>query len=267
MSVMSSPNMWDLVAIAYDNEVVPMFETFARKALELAQVAPGARIIDVACGPGTLAIHAARGGHPVQAIDYSPKMIERLVAKDIAGITAQVGDGEHLPFESAMFGGAFSLFGLIFFDDRAKGFAELRRVLEPNAKAVVTSWPGLDESPLFAAVFGAMRDALIAAGVHSTATPPVLPGLTTVDDFYREMSVSFRDVAISRVAHTALFPSIEELASSLIRTIAPIAIVRETIGFERFIPIDAAIRDAIARYLGSAPPAIELNALFGVGSA
>jgi hypothetical protein len=132
---------------------------------------------------------------------------------------------------------------------------------------VVTSWPGLDESPLYAAIFGAMRDALAAAGLHEAAPAITPPGLPTVDDFYREMSVSFREVAISRVAHRVLFPSVEALATSVGQTLAPIAALRDAIGFERFMPIDGAIRDAIARYFGSDPPALELNALFGVGSA
>jgi len=45
----------------------------------------------------------------------------------VTGVTAQVADGQALPFADGEFEAAFSMFGLMFFPDRAKGFAELRR--------------------------------------------------------------------------------------------------------------------------------------------
>jgi ubiquinone/menaquinone biosynthesis C-methylase UbiE len=259
--------MWDLVAPVYAAEVVPTFETFVRKALELAEVAPEARVVDVACGPGTLSVHAARSGHPVQAIDYSPQMIEQLRAMNEPNITAQVGDGQALPYDDAAFGGGFSLFGLMFFDDRAKGFEELRRVLEPKAKAVVTSWVSLDDAPIMSALFGAMRDAIAKEGLHGAMPEMKQPGLSTVDDFYREMSLSFREVEITHQTHEVLVPSVEELAAGLLRTLAPVVVLRNAIGHERFKPIDTAMTDAIARTVGKDQPKLILRALFGVGSA
>lgn len=50
-----------------------------------------------------------------------------------------MADGQALPFDDNIFDGAFSLAGLIFFPDRAAGFRELRRVLRPGRRAVVSS--------------------------------------------------------------------------------------------------------------------------------
>jgi SAM-dependent methyltransferase len=262
-----SAQMWDLVAAAYAAEVVPMFETFAAEALTRAELDPGVPVVDVACGPGTLARLAARAGHPVEAIDFSPKMIALVDALGEGAIHARVGDGEALPYESGAFGGGFSMFGLFMFADRAKGFTELRRVLRPNAKAVVTSWPGLDDAPVLSAMLGAMRDAMERKGLHIPGPPPGPPALTTRDELYREMSEAFREVEISTVTHTALFPSVAELAASLGRTFAPVVSLRDAFGAARFAPVDAAMADAIARTIGDAQPKLVMPALFGVGKA
>src|SRR3954470_1980474 len=121
-SPMATPVTWDLVSSVYAEEIVPVFEQYARDALRLAAPLAGARIADVACGPGTLAFVAAAAGHPVDAIDFSPQMIallERRLQQQPAPITARIGDGQALPFADATYGAAFSMFGLMFFPDRA----------------------------------------------------------------------------------------------------------------------------------------------------
>ena len=96
-SPLATAEPWDLVAGEYAHEVVPIFETFAKEALRLANVAQGMRVVDVACGPGTLSFLAARAGAMVDAIDFSPRMIAELQRRAaIPGgdrVTARVGDG------------------------------------------------------------------------------------------------------------------------------------------------------------------------------
>jgi 2-polyprenyl-3-methyl-5-hydroxy-6-metoxy-1,4-benzoquinol methylase len=58
-SPLASPHPWNLVAADYTAEVVPIFVQYARDALRLAALPPGAEILDVAAGPGTLAFEAA----------------------------------------------------------------------------------------------------------------------------------------------------------------------------------------------------------------
>src|SRR5262245_56004926 len=129
---LGTPEPWNLVADAYTEELVPLFERFARDALALAALPPAPRVLDVAAGPGTLALVAAKAGATVTAIDFSPAMIanlrRRAAEAGSTAIDARVGDGQALPLEDGGYDGAFSLFGLMFFPDRAAGFRELRRV-------------------------------------------------------------------------------------------------------------------------------------------
>lgn len=157
-SPLAMPDTWDEVAAPYTSELVPsLFEAASREALARVGVSAGARVVDVACGPGTLSLLAARAGAEVSALDFSPAMIGQLKARvaqaGLSTIEARLGDGMELPYEDASFDAGFSLFGLIFFPDRGRGFQELRRVLRPGGGAAVSSWAPMDTVPQFAAFF------------------------------------------------------------------------------------------------------------------
>lgn len=269
-SPLAVPMPWDLVAPAYAEEVVPLFEAFAREALRIVAPPAGSRIVDVACGPGTLAVVAAQAGHQVDAIDFAPAMIGGLTARTHAlGITAiepRVGDGQALPFANATFDAGFSMFGLMFFPDRAKGFAELRRVLRPGGKALVSSWCTLDDIPVFRAMMDAVRDAMFRA-MGSPPPPPQPAGpLTTADECCGEMSASFADVEVHQVSTTQHAPSADAMWQNLVRTMAPIALMKKNLGV-RFAAVDQAARAAIRRVVGDGPASVTLTANFTVGTA
>src|SRR5262245_60640848 len=102
VSPLATPEPWTLVADAYAAELLPLFEPFSRDALRLAELPPSPRIADVATGPGTLALMAAESGATVSALDFSESMIVQLRRRAadarVAGIEAEVGDGQALPF-------------------------------------------------------------------------------------------------------------------------------------------------------------------------
>jgi 2-polyprenyl-3-methyl-5-hydroxy-6-metoxy-1,4-benzoquinol methylase len=57
---MFEPRTWNMVAPGYAAEIPATFSSFAQDALALASLRPGERVLDVATGPGTLAVPAAR---------------------------------------------------------------------------------------------------------------------------------------------------------------------------------------------------------------
>jgi len=103
----------------------------------------GRKLLDVACGTGNAALATARRGAEVTGLDASGRLVdvarERLAA---AGLAAdfRVGDFHELPFAEDSFDVVVSVFGVIFADPASAVAAEIRRVLKPGGRAVITSW-------------------------------------------------------------------------------------------------------------------------------
>jgi ubiquinone/menaquinone biosynthesis C-methylase UbiE len=100
---------------------------------------PGKRILDLACGPGTLSYPLARAvtpGGEVVGIDLATGMIE-LAQRDAPPglpLTFEVMDMEDLRFPDQSFDAAVSGHGLQFVPDLRRALMETRRVLKPGAR-------------------------------------------------------------------------------------------------------------------------------------
>jgi len=158
---LSASEPWNLVAAGYAETTMLVFELFAEEAIAASRLKPGATVLDVACGPGTLALKVARAAGKVHGIDFSEAMLavfkQKIEQAGHSNIALHCGDAQALPYPDAQFDAAFSLFGLMFFPDRKKGFAEIYRTLKPGGSIAVTSWAPLDQSPAMQTMFGALR--------------------------------------------------------------------------------------------------------------
>jgi SAM-dependent methyltransferase len=109
---LATPEPWNLVSDGYSAELIPQFSLYAADALELADLPPSPSILDVATGPGTLALMAASRGAKVCALDFSETMIahlrRRAAEQGAIGLDIRLGDGQALPFAEDAFDGAFS---------------------------------------------------------------------------------------------------------------------------------------------------------------
>jgi SAM-dependent methyltransferase len=124
------------------------FETIttpeAARLVHHAGIAPGMKVLDVACGTGVVAITAARLGAVVTALDLTPELLER--AKQNASLArVQVewheGDVESLPFGDGQFDAVVSQFGHIFAPRPEVAVAEMLRVLKPGGTIAFSTWP------------------------------------------------------------------------------------------------------------------------------
>lgn len=264
-SPLGEPEAWNLVSRGYVDDMVPQFEAFANEALRLACVTSGARIVDVACGPGTLAFAAAARGAHVSALDFAEDMIAALETRrrrdGIRNIEARVGNGMALPYASASFDAGFSMFGLMFFPERDTGFAELARVLRPGAGAVVSSWQPLDRVPILGLTFAAIRDHLPDLPFGEDETP-----LGEAEELRKEMRASgFKAVEVHQITHRIEAPSLRTWWDSMQRSMVPIVFIRSRIGHAAFRPIAESIYQRLASEFGEGPQKLELAANFGVG--
>jgi SAM-dependent methyltransferase len=177
----NDPLEWTNIAAAYEEVNEPFMGLFAQEAIRLAGLAATDRILDVATGPGTLAVRAAPLVKEVVATDYSEGMLARLKARlereKIANVAVKQMNGQQLELASESFDAAFSIFGLIFFPDRGRGFRELCRVLKPQGRAVVVGWGPMEKMPIVAAMMKGMREAL-----PDLPMPPGTPPMQSLQD-------------------------------------------------------------------------------------
>jgi SAM-dependent methyltransferase len=122
-------------------------ETFAPihdRIVDVLALEPGARVLDVACGTGGVALRAARAGADVVGIDISADQLAKARhATESEGLAIRFdeGDCQELPYADGEFDAVASGFGAIFAFDHARTAAELARVSRPDGRLALTAWP------------------------------------------------------------------------------------------------------------------------------
>jgi demethylmenaquinone methyltransferase/2-methoxy-6-polyprenyl-1,4-benzoquinol methylase len=176
-----------------------------RRLLDLANVAPGARVLDLACGTGDLAFDAAERGGRVIGLDITPAMIDLARAKpgadDIAWL---VGDMTALPAADASIDLVTTGYGLRNVPNLEAALREIRRVLRPGGVACSLDFDRPEARWLRAVYLGYLTAVGSALGwlLHRDsetyryipASIRRYPGARRVADMMR--AVGFRDVEV-----------------------------------------------------------------------
>lgn len=117
----------------------PFFDWYADT---LTALAPGARVLEYGCGPGSKAFDLARAGARVVGIDISPVAIEQATEQGRnegleESLEFLVMDAEALDFPDADFDLVCGS-GIIHHLDLERSYAEIARVLKPDGSAIFT---------------------------------------------------------------------------------------------------------------------------------
>ncbi len=115
----------------------------AREFYERLPVAPGARLLDVGCGSGQLALIAAKDGLDVTGVDIAPNWVERARSRAQAeGLRATFdqGDAEALPYADKSFDLVVSILGAMFAPRPDVVAQELLRVCVPGGTVAMANW-------------------------------------------------------------------------------------------------------------------------------
>jgi SAM-dependent methyltransferase len=111
------------------------------------------RVLDVGCGTGATTLAVARRlgpGSDAVGIDISAPMIDAARARaerERSPATFLCADAQNHPFDAASFDLVVSRFGVMFFDDPARAFANLRRAARAGAGLRSLVWRGPSENP------------------------------------------------------------------------------------------------------------------------
>ena len=132
---------WQLVdnsAQAYERYLVPpIMAPFADDLVE--GIAPGTRVLDVACGTGIVARRAAARGASVVGADLNEQMLG--VARSLEGAVEWIAaDAADLPLADGSCDVVLCQQGMQFMPDPAAALTEMRRVLAPGGRLTVSVW-------------------------------------------------------------------------------------------------------------------------------
>jgi demethylmenaquinone methyltransferase/2-methoxy-6-polyprenyl-1,4-benzoquinol methylase len=149
--------MFDRIAGVYDRMNTVMTAGLDRRwrarAADLAEVAPGDRVLDVATGTGDLALELADRVQPngeVIGTDFAEAMLERAreKASNRGGVRFEWANALALGYEDDHFEAATVGFGARNFSDLQRGLAEMARVVRPGGRVVILEITTPSRAPL-----------------------------------------------------------------------------------------------------------------------
>lgn len=147
---------YNLIATRYEDASTARAPIMARM-LELATLAPGLSLLEVASGPGMLAREAARRMGETAAVvgaDIAEAALDegkkRAAAEGLRNIRFQVEDAEALSFADASFDRALCGMGLMHFPSADVAAREILRVLKPGGYFVASVWGEEERVPFLA---------------------------------------------------------------------------------------------------------------------
>jgi demethylmenaquinone methyltransferase/2-methoxy-6-polyprenyl-1,4-benzoquinol methylase len=138
--------MFDQIAPRYDllNHLLSLNIDKRWRSRVVAELAdtldrPGARVLDLCCGTGDLAIalRERATAATVTGLDFSGQMLSRAHEKTDASVGLVQGDATVVPFADAAFDGVTIAFGLRNLTSVEVGLAEIFRLLRPGGRAVI----------------------------------------------------------------------------------------------------------------------------------
>lgn len=235
---------WDKAAAHYERFWARQLEPAQRLLLEMADLRPGERVLEVAAGTGLVTFPAAAAVGPkgrVIATDISDAMVTELATGAAVRGLGQViplrRDAEALEVEAAGFDVALCALGLMYVPDPIVALGQMRRALAPGGRAVAAVW-GARARCGWAEIFP-----IVERRVASEVCPLFfqLGTSTALADAFA--AAGFGDVQLERISTVLEYPSADDALGAAFAG-GPVAMA-----YSRF---DEATRDdAHVEYLAS----------------
>jgi ubiquinone/menaquinone biosynthesis C-methylase UbiE len=251
--------MWASVAPAWQ-EHADYVDERARLAtehlLELGEVKPGNRVLDLACGPGGVGLAAARRVGPegeVVLSDVAEPMtavaLARAGQRGLTNVRARVLDLEAIDEPAASYDVVLCRDGLMFALDPSAAARELHRILRPGGRYALAVWGPRERNPWLATLLDALSDQL---GVP--VPPPGVPGPFALGDAEKLSSIldaAGLEVSVEELPVPMRVGSFEEWWSRTCALAGPVAGLIASLDHDVVDAIRAKARDASEAYAES----------------
>jgi len=194
------PEAWGAIASGYAEHVAPGEQQLSAKALDLVGLTADEMFLDVAAGPGGLALAAARLGATVLATDWAPAMAaqfeSRVRAEGLTNARAQVMDAHSLDLADDLFDVTGSQFGVMLVPDQPLALLEMVRVTKPGGRVLLIAYGPPTEFEALHLFVRALQ--AVVPGFEGLPDPPPLEFQVSDPHVLRERLVAagLRDVQV-----------------------------------------------------------------------
>src|SRR5690349_24692748 len=135
----------------YDEYLVPLiFEPYATDIVARLASRPLAKVLELAAGTGVVTRRLASAlprDVNITATDLNQPMLDRAARVGTARpVVWRQADAMQLPYEDGTFGAVVCQFGVMFFPDNARAYAEARRVLRRGGVVLLNAWDRIEEN-------------------------------------------------------------------------------------------------------------------------
>ena len=191
----------------YQQYLVPLiFEPYAADlARRLTGRWPLRRVLEIAAGTGVVTRHLATalpGSVTIVATDLNQAMLDQAAATGTSRpVEWRQADAASLPFPDRSFDAVVCQFGAMFFPDKARAFAEVRRVLRAGGIFLFNVWDRIEDNE-FADVITA------ELAILYPADPPRF--LARTPHGYADRATIQRDLSAAGFAHPAELVTLTE---------------------------------------------------------
>jgi SAM-dependent methyltransferase len=240
--------------IAHEQILDSQIRPLGRAAIDRAAIGGGEHVLDVGCGCGDTTLDlASRVGASgtVLGIDISTPMLERARerARGASNVRFENADAETHPLPERAFDVVFSRFGVMFFSDATRAFANLLHALREGGRLSFVCWQALEKNPWV----GVPTAAAASVIPFPPRGPADAPGPFSLADPERVRRVlggaGFRDVSLESL-ETFLDVGDSDLDRSVefIVQMGPTGSALRQSGPEAVPRVVAAVKQALAPY-------------------
>jgi ubiquinone/menaquinone biosynthesis C-methylase UbiE len=242
---------WERWDTWFQKQTQPVSDWICRAA----GLAPGHKVLDVACGSGEPAITAAEIVRPngyVTAVDLADEML--CLARSKAARRARYNveflemDAEHLQLNDDDFDAATCRWGLMFFPEPIRAAREIARVLRRNGSFVTTTWAAGDDNPWIS-----MPGRVASRFIVPSPVPPDAIGPLRLSDAEMLSGIladsGFRSVSVTALSFFLEFESLEEYWTNASTFSAPIENALGALALDQVKNLRRALLNEASQYL------------------
>ena len=178
---------------------------YGKEVLDRAALREGMRVLDVGCGCAELTVDAARAvgrtGRVVGVDVSKPNLAQgRAATKELSNVELLEHDAATFKSDTP-FDVVISRFGVMFFDDPAAAFANIRSVTKPGGGLAFVCWQSLEKNPWA----GVPLSGVLRVLPPLAPAPPNAPGPFALanGEYLRDLlaRAGWSDVVLTSVVH------------------------------------------------------------------